>query len=332
MLTKNSSLITRFFPTPSFLTMPSVSLSVSDDSLRLVELGYHRGAIRLKNFDERSLPAGSVTEGQFVGDTPAEILEDLRREHKIKFINSSLPEEKGFVYTADLSQVENDETSIQEFLSFRFEENVPLQLNSSIFDFDIVQIEGGTPQAVVFAFDAEIIRHQLSVFKASGLLPLSFEPESRALARAVIDHHDNRTHALLHIKDQITNISIIAQRQVVFTSTVHRGFDHLGLNIESDEKTGLPWLKHEVDKIFHYWNSRRTVGRGDEHQVENIVICGEKLGAENMIETISDQLGPEIEIANVWKNITSFDRYIPEISYQDSFKYGVAIGLALSRL
>ena len=65
--------------------------------------------------------------------------------------------------------------------------------------------------------------------------------------------------------------------------------------------------------------------------IESILLCGEASGTVGLVEHLGAKHMVKIEMANVWKNIFSFDDHIPEISKEESLAYAAAIGLALPR-
>ena len=52
------------FPTPKFLTIPSIGLDISDESIRFMELIHGNKFIKLGRYGERKIPLGVIESGK----------------------------------------------------------------------------------------------------------------------------------------------------------------------------------------------------------------------------------------------------------------------------
>ncbi len=320
------SRLLHFFPVPPFLLMPAASLSVSDEAVRFIELQKGRTTTVVKEHAERQLSPETVTSGD-IQDT-SELLstfKEVAELHGNRYVTLSLPEEKGYIYTTHVPGAEGPVT--EEQVAFTLEKNVPFAVNEVVFDF-VETGEGSEDgkEVVVMVMPTAIVEKYINVIKDAGLFPISFEVESRALARAVVNKDDPRTHLLVHIQKNVTNISVISRNIPRFTSTVHTGSDSLAA--DSGSSSGL-WLKEEVERVRSYWHSHGSQNTGAP---QTVILCGE--GVEEGIEkdVLTSQLDIEVVVANVWENVASFDEYVPDIPKSESLRFGVVIGLALKEL
>lgn len=316
----------RSFPVPSFLVMPAACIAVSDNSIRHVELKKSDRSLELKNYTEKEIPKGVIKSGEI--KDPQKLLsvfEEIKKKIRFKHVSMSLPEEKGYIYTTHIPIEEGEVTEDQ--VAFTLEKNVPFAVDEVAFDY-VETGENGGPgrEVVVMVLPNSIIEGYISVLDQAGLKPLSFEIESYSLSRATVNSGDPRTHILVHIQKSSTNISIISRNISRFTSTVHNGVDP---SLENEPRQSALWLKEEIERVKSYWHSHGSEKTGDP---QTVILCGEMVGQKAEKDIIAAGLDMEVNIANVWENVTSFDEYIPDIPHSESLKFGVAVGLAIKEI
>ncbi len=325
-----ASLVHKFFPTPQFLEMPATSFSFSDSSLRMLELHQEKGVIKILNYHEEALEYGVIERGEIKDpESFQQALSKFKERYKINFIKCVLPEENGFVYATPLPQETKKIEEVREYVEFNLEENVPLNTEDAVFDVRDCLLNGGNRIATVFVFPYELVKQYIDSFEAVGMIPLSFESESRALARSVIARGNKYTYMVIQIKERSTNFFLVYQEQVVLVFTVRKGSQELVSDQSSEDDN---WLRNKLRQVEQYWKNKVAPELGAESQIEGVITCGEGLERDNVIKTVAKQLGTQVEIANVWKNITSFEEYVPEIPYNESLRYGSVIGLASKQL
>ncbi len=321
MITRSRFL--KFFPPPKFLVMPAACVAVSDETLRFVDLKKGRRSIELKNYTEKKLPKETISAGE-VRNSKALLsaLKEMKNDFGTRYVSLSLPEEKGYIYT---TQVPTDEEGVtEEQVAFTLEKNIPFAVDEVVFDYVETGEKSKTgSEVVVMALPNTVVRGYVDVLEQVGLTPLYFEIESYSLSRAVINLDDPRTHLLVHIQKDTTNISIISRNIPRFTSTVHSGSD---LGTADTLRQVASWLKEEIGRVKSYWQSHGSRSAGVP---QTVVLCGEMMGQGSEKDVIASGLDVEVNIANVWENVTNFDDYVPDIPHSKSLKYGTAIGLAI---
>ena len=125
------------FPPPRFLSMPAVGIDISDHSIRFIELIPGSKGFSVGAFGSRNLPAGIVEKGAIVKRADlVTILKKLRREYGFRFVRASLPEEKGYLFVAEVPPVSYREA--RGLIQFKLEENVPLKPTEAVYDIDVV--------------------------------------------------------------------------------------------------------------------------------------------------------------------------------------------------
>lgn len=312
-----------FFPTPSFLVMPSASIAVSDEKLRFIELEKGKKAVELKTYEEEKLKPGTIVESEIVNFENLLIsLKEIKKSFKTNYVAFSLPEEKGYIYTVFISASKGKIT--EEQVAFTLEKNVPFLVNEVVFDY----VETGEKndegrEVVVMVLPSVMVQGYIDVLKQAKLTPIYFEIESFSLSRAVVNNRDPRTHILVHIQNNMTNISIISRNIPRFTSTVRNSSVLEGVD---NSHEAASWLKNEVSKVKSYWLSHGSKNTGNP---QTVILCGEKVGQGIEKDVLSSGLDIEVNIANVWENVTNFDDYVPDMPHSKSLECGSAIGLAL---
>ncbi len=302
-----------FFPPPKFLEMPFVALSVSDTSLRFIELRSHEGSFVVGDYSQHVIPSGALDAGYI--HKPEQIIEALKsikKEYGLRFVKVTLPEEKAFVFRTQIPVVEPDE--MRSSVEFTIEENAPVSVADVEFDFVVIP----TPEdathidVAVHVVPKKVIETYMSLFTEAGLTVIAFELESQAIARAVTDKDDKDSYLILNLEKNKTGFYITNAGAISFTST-------MVITAET-----LPELTEEISKI--YW---RAHGEKNSIKINRILLCGEGAGKEGLKEHIWNSLGIPVEVVNVWKNVFVLDKYVPDISYKDSLGFASVVGLSL---
>lgn len=345
------------FPTPKFIGMQSVGLSLQNDMVCFVGFGKGRGGeMVLKSYGMENLPPSILENGEIKDSKKLiEILSDFRKKYDLYYIKATLPEEKSFLFRTTFPKMPKEE--IKAALHFKVEENVPLSADEAIFDFYSVlnpkkkeimttSKEGGEGiEVVVSVISKSTVLSYLEVFKASGMQPMLFEVESQAVARAVVLNKDKRSFLIANIKSRKISLYIVSRGFVRFTSDVIVSSDYFSgvthyekkeeiagsdseAKIVTKSTDGEDILKAEVWKLLDYWDSFSN-SQSSGSKIEKVIICGNDTPDFSIKNYFNSILPVPVEQANVWTNIFSLDDYIPDLIFKESFKYSAAIGLAL---
>jgi len=343
------------FPTPRTLEMPYVGLDISDEVVRFVELKRKGSCFELGLYGEERLEKDIVEEGYIKDKTKlTEALKRIQQKHNLHFIKASLPEVKSYLFKTEIPMM--DEVDIRGALQFKIEENVPVALADAVYDYQIIkkpQPGDKTIQVSVTVVHMKVVSSYLEVFKGANLMPIELQIESQALAHAAVPHTLGKTYILISMRDTRTVLSIVINREVLFTSTLHIGGDAISaslqknLNIDKLEaekiRTGkevresndmflslvsaATALRDEVQKLLAYWASH-SQEHGYPNNVEKIIISG-----SDAMLGLDDYLGRSLEIkaevADPWINILSIKNYIPPLTLREALNYLPALGLAL---
>lgn len=360
------SITSRFFkhfPTPRFLAMPHAGVDISPTVIRFIKLEETSHGLKIAGFGENLLTAELKSgENLSSNDDLVATLKNLQRAHNLSFVEVSLPEEKSYVFTTEIPV--GDEQSIRNHIEFHLEENVPISLSDAVYDYFVIRKsqKSNTFFASVSVVPLSITEDYINLFAKCGMTVVSFLIENQALTRAVISKGDKRTTLLVSVRHRKSVLSIISEEAVQFTSTVPIGSQDFTMAIMKDfnvneeeakkikrEKgfvrskeneevfmsliSSISALRDEIKRVYTYWESYRDKNKDDAaiSSINRILLSGRDSSITGFREYIALSMKMDVEMANVWTNVISFDKEIPPIEYTESLNFGTAIGLALPK-
>lgn len=359
------SVLTTFgdiLPPPSYLTMPSVGVDISDTSLKYVQFQADSRSgttLKLRKWGDIDIPEGVLKRGDIrdMGKL-AEALKEVRKKTKVTNVRVSLPEERAYLFETEIKKG-TPFKEIRGLLEFRLEENVPLSPRDAFFDYDIVEddLHAGVYRILVTAYSQDTVMGYYEACKAAGVTPLSFEVEAQAIARATLPQGDLSTYLIVDFGKTRTGIGIVHRGSLMYTSTIDIGGNELSTalrhqlgDMEEDEYTNIKntqglvrgvtdsaaydalittmsAIKDEIATRIQYWNTRDV--EREERQIEGVILCGGSVNMKGLPGYFTETLGIEAKRAQVWINAFDVNEVIPQIDRRHSYGYATAIGLAL---
>lgn len=355
------SFIEKYFAPPRYLTLPSLGVDISDTSLKYIGFIQGRGkqnGLILDEYgaipiDHGALERGVVHDATILSDA----LRELRDRTKVEYVSVSLPEERAYLFEIDIpSDIDDDDA--REFLEFKLEENVPLSPKEAYFDHTLLsKNESGKRKAVVSVYSRDTIDAYYEACVRAKLVPLAFEIEAQALARAVVPRHTKGATLIVDFGKHRMGIGIVYRSALVYASTLDISGDLMSASLRAvlgeENEDALTILKNEKGlssvgedqksrKIFerfakdiaselsirmHYWHTRDT----DTHTraLSQIILAGGSANLKGLPEYLRAKLEIPVVRANVWQNAFSLEDRVPKISLRESYGYAPAIGLAL---
>lgn len=349
-------LYNHYFPTPSYLAMNACAIDISDQSVKYGELITTSSGLRLDKYGREKLPAGVVISGKIEKeDELVRILKKIKDKEKLHFIRVSLPEEQMYLFTLSLPKTDGD--NLREMILLQIEEHIPLKAPDSVFNYDIVSQDNQNILVEVVAIASITIESYLSVFNKAGLVPLSFEIEAQAIARAIIPSEDTSPVMIVDFGDAKTVVSISNNGRVFLTTTLSIGGADLtnmiaknfSLSFEEAEKmkheygldegskakdifpailNGISVLRDELNKQYIYWGTHNSDNKKN-NQINHIILCGGDANLAGLADYLELSMKIKVENANVWVNILNTEDSIPEMSFEESLGYATVLGLSL---
>lgn len=337
--------------------MQSCAIDISDQSIKYGELKIGIHGLRLGCYGQSKIPEGIIEFGKIKDEKRLiDILKTLRIKEDLFFVRVSLPEEQMYLFNFSLPKI--DGIDLKEAILLQLEEYIPIKAEDAFFDYDILSQTESTVLLQVVAIAKEVIENYVSVFKEAGLVPVSFELESQAIARAVIKENDDSSIMIIDFGHIHTGISIVSCGRVLFTSTINMGSSMLtdtiaknfSISFEEAEKmkcsyiinsldipsevfsvilSGLSVLRDEINKYLLFWATHNDEIKQKHIPVTKIILCGGGSNVSGLADYLSASIKIKVEYANTWINISDLKKEIPKIPYQESLFYSTVLGLAL---
>jgi type IV pilus assembly protein PilM len=352
--------IQKMFPPPQIMSFPCVGVDVSDTSLKYIE--FKRGtseSLEVKQWGDIDIPAGIVERGNVHDVTKlSAILSELKQKTKAQYVRMSLPEERAYLFETTIDE-HVPAKEIRGLLDFRLEENVPLSPRDAYFDYAVVgrDAETGDRRVVVAVYAQSTINSYYEACTNAGVVPLSFEIEAQAIARATVPKTHGGTYLIVDFGKTRMGVGIVFNGILMYTSTMEIAGSQISEemrkvlgNVSESELTtikntkGLAGTKDnekiaailkkyaeniadELSIRVHYWHSRGI--DKEERTVKKVIVCGGSANMFGLPEFLSTKLEIPTERAHVWANAFSLEEHVPDISRRYSYGYATAVGLAL---
>ena len=317
-----------FFPTPEFLLLSTTGIVVTDADTKFMQLRRRTfgDGFELAHASKVDNPKGTVESGLI--NNPGEIvsiLKELSSHYNIHYARASLPEERAYLFTTSISWVPSLE--LKDAVAFIIEENVPMSLAESVFDFEIIEEDEGDGEIklAVSVLPKSVVNAYVELFESSGITPVSFDLESQAIARAVIHRGDKRTHLVINLSLKRTGFYVVEEEVVQFSTTLAYGIDG------DDSYPNLNDLKAEMRKVFAFWNARTDKSSRLGKKIEKVILCGLKGSRIDFVEKLMGESEAPYALADVWQNTSPSRNHVSEIPFEASLDYASAIGLVLPR-
>jgi len=312
--------------------MSGMGVDITETAVRFAKLRVAGGECRLEDHGEYPLSPGSFSEGKIVDlEALRTVLSRLKTDHHASFVYASLPEPQAYLVEMEVASVKKSQ--LRESIELQIEEYIPLSVTEAVFDYNIIEDQKGNKEktkVLVSVAPKDLVSSYSEVFTKAGLQLISFETDAQALARAVVPLENEDTFMIVHFGPEKTGIYITRSGLVQFSSDIDVGAKELVGSIHGEDQNICTKLKDEIDKHFAYWNMHKSKTEEVHDSISKILLCGENAGEEGLQAFLSKGLRAQVEVANVWTNILSFDRDIPQMNFQESLKYATAIGLAIN--
>ena len=298
-----------------------------------------------------------------------EILKKIQKNYNLKFVEVSIPEEKAYLFTIEVVDGTKEEIRTRIEMHIEENVPIALDDAIFDYHRIKKNEKTGMQFLAVSVVPAVVIEEYITLFESCGMYPISFLIENQALSRAIIKKGDRENYLIVNVSHKSTVLSIVNDEAVQFTSTIALGSQDFtdavanSLSIDKEQARKIKYEKgfsrevgnelvsdalaqtanilvREIEKVFVYWNSINTFKNSEdlnfysrnsnsEVGVEKILVAGREAGIIGFRDFLAVSLKIPVEVANVWTNIMSFEKDIPDIPMKESLGYGTAFGLAL---
>ena len=361
-ISRISGTLSRWFPRPQILAPRSAGVDISDASIKWIVLEEARGGKRVRSYGQEALSPGAVESGlvQDIDALVAGLIEMKTKLNGVDCAHAALPEEAAYVLSMHVPDNSSRE-QILAMIEFEFDDRVPIPADQAVYDFDFIQkYDGAGSEIGVVVFPRELAERYFAAFSRAGFHLLSLEVEASSIARAVSSSEiDEPITLLVDFGRMRTGFAVLKRGVPIFTSTVTVGGDTIdravgeqlklspedaevfkndqGLFAEGGTKApGMEALigtatalADEVARHYHYWDTRRNERGERMTPVEQVFLIGGSANLKGLGDYIAARVQAKTTRPDVWRNVCSFDDYIPPIDRRTSLQFATAIGLAL---
>jgi hypothetical protein len=255
----------------------------------------------------------------------AQILSEASKGLGTPFVKFAVPDQISYVFTASVPVALG--TDLEESISSIIEENVPLSLSDTVFDFNITKLikDNGSNMAevAVTAMSKSTVESYIACINKAGMDALLISGEAQAMAKSVIPKGSNGYFAIIYIHKDMVNIYVSSGQSIIFSSFAQ---------LPQNSATSLfdSFVRAELIKSINYCKEKGLL-KEDVPLAEASVRCL-VCGVYDLSVSVGNLLakdGYTVSLANVWTNAFSLEEYVPDISFDKSLLFAGAIGLFL---
>lgn len=333
-----------------------IGLDIGTTAIRVVQLQGSGPIKAISRYGFIPLDA-NISRSDSVSDQQklAEVIKQLLAEVRVSSRNVvvGLPAQRVFTTVADFDRL--DAVELAQSIKYQAEALIPTPLESSTIDWAQIgdsPADANKVEVLLSSVSNDFVEARLDMLEGIGLNVIAFEPDTIALARALLPPDVNRPYIILDIGNLSTDLIICMNGAPHLTRAIPTGLDAIiraamhGLNIDQAQATqfvskfGLSkdklegqihqailgtvdQLVSEIEKSIQYFQKRY----GEAAKVSGIIVTG---GASTLPEFplyIANKFGVSVEIGNAWRNVS----FAPERQNElltVSNHFGVAAGLA----
>lgn len=315
------SSVLKHFPAPKFLKPSCVGLAISDFSLKMAKFGGLSPNLAIDTLllplEEGVVSAGSVRKPEILKQKIAE----AREKFATDFTIFTVPDEFVYVYNAQIPFAKPQD--LTEAVASTLEENVPMSLQDTLFDFVPTSITGTAGQYLAEVVVMVGVRNEIetlfSVLNEAGLEPLACLPESQAVVEAVVPRSFPGYVCIIHARDNRIAI-YLAKNRVVHFVTIRN------LSGGSYEEEFSDEFNKFIEYVSKYDGAEEALGAGT-------FVCGEFDYVKRVVNALS-QTSKNYKpiLANIWTNVFDVSRNVPDLPYEVSLSFGGAVGCAIAKI
>lgn len=312
--------LSKNFPIPKYLKPSYLGISFSDSNIKAIYFDKNLPISEIKSLIV-PLDKGSIVEGKIINQK--EVINKLsliRKEFDIDFAFFTIPDELIYIFYTKIPIVPH--MDVYEAVAFTIEENIPITLEDSVFDYVPYKIEksedGFDLSVVVSACPESEHKNYTDLFNKSGFKILGSVNESQAIANALIKKDSKDTYSIIH-----------ARKGRIGTYLVKEGLVHFStITLVSEENYQEEFIK-EYEKFIEY--SAKYILKAED-PIKTIFVCGEFEYARKIVESSGKnaELVNNLKLSNVWTNVLEIEKEIPNIKYEDSLNLAGPLGTLLN--
>lgn len=312
--------ISRHFPPPKFLKPSHIGISFSDSNIKVMMFNGHLPKPELKSLII-PLEKGTIVDGSIVNaEEVTKKLSSIRSQFSVPFVFFTIPDELTYIFSVTIPIGKGGDAT--ESVAFTIEENVPLSLADTVFDFVPTQIVRNESEYMASMVVVACVRKDVEKFSQainnSGFEVVGCIHESQAIVNSVIPQKSTGLSCVVHSRESRIGIYLVKGSTVQFST----------IRSISEGDYGRQFLD-EYEKFLEY---STKYGIKNDGAIETVLVCGDFEYAKKTVEAIVDSniSIKNAKLANVWSNVLSIEKDAPSITYEDSLSLAGPIGAVLS--
>ena len=284
------------------------------------------------------------------------------------YIITAVPSNELLIRNVEMPKM--DEKEIRESLKWEADEQLPYPVENAAIDFLKVDEDEEVVEYLISAVKKNIVNNYLSPFERNNYKVDVVNIQPMALV-SLLDYQQELEGniAIIDIGTTTTQVTIANKKNIILSRTVDTGGNHFTktlMEIEHDEyrdaeekkieqgleaektnssaesveqfqldsaigeekrlNTLADSLASEITRSFNYFNIKR---RGEE--ISKVFITGGGARLKGLKKFISEELGREIYIIDIFKN-RSYKNDNEEFCYDCNNEFAVAVGLGISEV
>lgn len=329
--------IKKYIPVPKMISFEHAGIDVGVDHIRFLKMKRKGSDLKIVDFGtEKMLSTVNQQKPLTSQQDIISVLKKIQKEHKLKYVEASLPEEKIYLYMSEID--DGADESIRSQIESKIEENVPVTIDDAVFDYTRVTGIANTNKSLysVTVASKKDIEDYIDLFKEANMEVVSFLIQNQALTKTFVTPGDVLSYCIVAVEKHSVVVSIVSFGIVIYTSTINRSvFKEEGGELILETPELLSDVVADINKIMTFWLSYVDKNKKYNFQkIESIILTSTHLDIlqSDFANKISAQLMIPTVIGNVWKNVVDTEKTIPPIHKNDSYQYAVAIGLAMPRV
>lgn len=346
------------FPPPQYLAVPTAGIEITHSGVKFVTLKRTVKGLVVDAFGSYRYGEGVVERGDIMEkEKMVSLLKKIAKNHQIHAANVALPEQKSYLFQADLGKV-SAQASLEEKTAEHIAEQVPLPPREARFVVRPLAKVGGAQIVTGVAYARRVVQEYRNVIDAAGMMLRGMESEMHATPRAVIPFGEKTTYMVIDIGKSTTKIFFIQDgTHPVFATSITLGGHaltravqkHFGVTEdeakaikrdkgiipeEGDDEyiasmlSTLSAMRDEVTNWFRFWQERVAENHYTK-PIEKVLVTGGNASVRGLPEYFAAALGVPVTLANPFVNLAPVSEVVPAIEHEQSLAYTTAIGLAL---
>lgn len=330
-------------------------LDIGTTAIRLVQLTGRERVKALQRYayvpvDTKLALSDSKADQQAMAQTIKSLVE--KAGVTTRNVAVGLPSQRVFTTVVDIERLNNEE--LEKTIKYQADSLIPTPLAESKIDW---QLLGDSPvdktkvEVLLSSVPNEYVESRLDLLESIGLNVIAFEPDSMALARAVVPSEAVLPQMILDIGNMSTDLVIVVNGAPRLTRAIPTGYEAIiraaiqNLNIDDAQarqfvgKFGLSQdklegqiyraisstvdlLVGEIEKSLKFFATRYP-----DQKMDRVIVTGGAAVLPEFPLYLANKFSLTVEIGNAWRNI-SFPKPKENELLAVSNQFGIAAGLA----